>query len=143
MRLWTLHPKYLDRRGLLALWREGLLAQAVLSGKTRGYRHHPQLERFREARDPLAAIGAFLKAVHSEAASRGYSFDYSKILKPNDRARLKASKGQLEYEARHLRKKLKVRDPKCFRLMSLAGKIIPNPVFVVYPGGIEEWERAK
>jgi len=30
MRLWTIHPKYLDRQGLLALWREALLAQKVL-----------------------------------------------------------------------------------------------------------------
>ncbi|HEU5178767.1 MAG TPA: pyrimidine dimer DNA glycosylase/endonuclease V, partial [Burkholderiales bacterium] len=32
MRLWSLHPKYLDARGLVALWREALLAQAVLRG---------------------------------------------------------------------------------------------------------------
>lgn len=69
MRLWTLHPKYLDRQGLLALWREGLLAQAVLAGKTKGYRNHPQLIRFKSARDPLAAIGCYLTIVHREAAS--------------------------------------------------------------------------
>ena len=39
MRLWSLRPKYLDSQGLVALWREGLLAQAVLRGKTRGYRN--------------------------------------------------------------------------------------------------------
>ncbi|WP_245747334.1 pyrimidine dimer DNA glycosylase/endonuclease V [Frateuria terrea] len=47
MHLWTPHPKHLDRQGLLALWREGLLARAVLRGQTRGYRQHPPLERFR------------------------------------------------------------------------------------------------
>ncbi|WP_368086417.1 pyrimidine dimer DNA glycosylase/endonuclease V [Nitrosomonas sp. Nm34] len=26
MRLWSIHPKYLDAKGLLALWREGLQA---------------------------------------------------------------------------------------------------------------------
>ena len=52
MRLWTLHPRYLDARGLVALWREALLAQKVLRGKTRGYRAHPQLQRFREQADP-------------------------------------------------------------------------------------------
>ena len=41
MRLWTLHPQYLDPRGLVALWREALLAQKVLLGRTRGYRAHP------------------------------------------------------------------------------------------------------
>lgn len=143
MRLWSLHPKYLDRQGLLALWREGLLAQKVLLGKTRGYKNHPQLQRFKEQKDPLSAIGSFLKAVHSEAASRGYSFDNSKILKSNARVRLKTTRGQIEYEAKHLLNKLKVRDRKRFRSLSHTDKFIPNPVFVMYPGVIEEWERAK
>ena len=60
MRLWSIHPKYLDRQGLIALWREALLAQAVLSGKTRGYRNHPQLERFRNHPAPLSAISLYL-----------------------------------------------------------------------------------
>ncbi|MGP1680491.1 MAG: pyrimidine dimer DNA glycosylase/endonuclease V [Giesbergeria sp.] len=36
MRLWSLHPQYLDSKALVALRREGLLAQAVLAGLTRG-----------------------------------------------------------------------------------------------------------
>lgn len=143
MRLWSLHPKYLDRQGLLALWREGLLAQAVLAGKTRGYRHHPQLERFRKARDPLAAIGAFLGAVHLEAIARGYHFDYKKILHPSSRVRLYVTQGQVDYEALHLQKKLKIRDPKFSKLLSHAYKIASNPVFIVVPGDIEMWERKK
>src|SRR5690606_41710659 len=79
MRLWSVHPRYLDRQGLLALWREGLLARAVLRGKTRGYRRHPQLERFRAHASPRRAISAYLAAVHAEAAMRGYAFDRSKI----------------------------------------------------------------
>jgi len=38
MRLWTIHPKYLDAKGLVALWRETLLAKHVLEGKTPGYK---------------------------------------------------------------------------------------------------------
>ena len=143
MRLWTLHPKYLDRQGLLALWREGLLAQAVLLGKTRGYRRHPQLERFRRSRDPAAAIGAYLGAVHAEASRRGYSFDRGKIAAPGRRARMKATRGQMEYETEHLLKKLKGRDPKRFGMLSRAGRLLPNPVFAVVPGRIEPWERIK
>lgn len=30
MRLWSIHPCYLDSKGLIALWRESLLAQACL-----------------------------------------------------------------------------------------------------------------
>ena len=43
MRLWSIHPRYLDSMGLVALWREALLAQAVLRGETKGYKFHPQL----------------------------------------------------------------------------------------------------
>ena len=82
MRLWTLHPRYLDSRGLVAAWREALLAAAVLAGRTRGYRRHPQLERFREQRDPQAAIGTFLAGLHAEAVRRGYRFDARKMLAP-------------------------------------------------------------
>lgn len=142
MRLWTLHPKHLDRQGLLALWREGLLAQAVLAGKTKGYRNHPQLARFKRTRAPVAAIGAYLGAVHVEACRRAYSFDRGKIAEPRARTRMKSTRGQMEYETRHLLKKLKSRDPERFRFLSKAGRLSPNPVFAIVPGGIEPWERA-
>jgi len=79
MRLWSLHESLLDSKGLVALWREGLLAQKVLLGLTTGYRFHPQLERFRATRNPVATISAYLWAVVDEARARGYNFDASKI----------------------------------------------------------------
>ena len=109
MRIWSLHPQYLDRQGLLALWREGLLAQAVLLGKTAGYIHHPQLVRFRKHRDPMAAIATYLAAVHDEAARRGYKFNAHKIGNRRTRARIIETRGQLSYEWQHLKKKLSVR----------------------------------
>ena len=75
MRLWTLHPRYLDSQGLVALWREALLARAVLRGRTRGYRHHPQLNRFRGAPNPVTCLNAYLRIVYDESVRRGYSFD--------------------------------------------------------------------
>jgi len=60
MRLWSLHPSYLDPQGLVAVWREGLLAQAVLRGQTTGYTRHPQLARFRGA-GALGAMAAYLR----------------------------------------------------------------------------------
>jgi hypothetical protein len=42
MRVWSLHPQHLDGKALVALWREGLLALAVVQGRSCGYRHHPQ-----------------------------------------------------------------------------------------------------
>ncbi|MFC4554777.1 pyrimidine dimer DNA glycosylase/endonuclease V [Georgenia faecalis] len=139
MRIWSLHPRHLDRQGLTACWREALLAQAVLAGRTRGYRHHPQLERFRACPDPLAAIGAYLGAVAAEAGGRGYSFDVGRI----DRAAqpvplLDVTDGQLAYEWGHLRAKLAVRSPE--RLAALAGAPEPHPLFRVVPGPVAAWE---
>ena len=71
MRLWSLHPKYLDKLGLLGLWRESLLAQKVLLGKTRGYRNHPQLIRFKRTSDPILYIGTYLYYVYLEGKGRG------------------------------------------------------------------------
>lgn len=142
MRLWTLHPRYLDARGLVALWREGLLARKVLHGRTRGYRHHPQLERFRAHADPLLAIDAYLAAVHREAESRGYAFDASKI-DPGARARpLPVTRGQLEHEWLHLLGKLRERDPARYRALSRGATPTAHPLFRVVAGGVSAWERA-
>jgi hypothetical protein len=141
MRLWSLHPRYLDPQGLVALWREALLAQAVLRGETRGYRHHPQLERFRSSSDPLAAISLYLKAVHVEATARGYNFDKAKI-KPN-RATLElpVGEGQLQFEWEHLLAKLKSRNPALFQKWRGTAPLETHPLFVQHPGGIADWER--
>src|SRR5512146_1122488 len=112
MRLWSLHPRFLDARGLVALWREGLLARAVLRGETRGYRHHPQLERFRARRDPVAAIDCYLSRVLDEARERGYHFDATKVAYRRCRHDLVAvESGQLEHEWRLLLDKLHKRSP--------------------------------
>jgi hypothetical protein len=140
VRLWTLHPMYLDARGLVAVWREGLLAQAVLAGRTKGYTRHPQLARFRTAADPLACIGSYLAAVHDEASGRGYRFDRSRIERVSRRARLTATEGQVEYEWRHLRKKLALRDWTWLKTLKGIGKPAPHPLFRVVPGGVEDWE---
>lgn len=122
----------------MALWREGLLAQAVLAGRTRGYTRHPQLERFRDARDPLAAIATYLAHVAREAKSRGYSFDESRLLPARTRARLRVTDGQLRYEMEHLGAKLRRRNPAW---LAEDDSIEPHPVFLVVAGGIATWER--
>lgn len=142
MRLWSLHPKYLDAKGLVALWREGLLAQAVLQGKTHGYRHHPQLVRFRARRSPAAAIAAYLRAVHADAERRGYAFDASRIARARASGRIAVSRGQLDFEWRHLMAKLEARDPA--HRARWAGVRLPraHPLFRVVCGGIAPWEKA-
>lgn len=141
MRLWTLHPKYLDREGLAAVWREGLLAQKVLSGNTRGYKYHPQLIRFRKQRQPLAAIGAYLQAIHDEAASRGYAFDRRKIRRARSVKRIPVQRGQLKFERGHLLAKLKSRDREKYRELRKARRPVPHPLFLLTGGGTEDWER--
>lgn len=141
MRLWSLHPMYLDRQGLVALWRETLLAQAVLRGQTHGYRNHPQLERFRSHPAPLSAISHYQQAIHAEATSRGYTFDKSKIGKASRSATLAVTTGQLEYEWAHLMNKLKARDPALWKKWQGITTPSPHPMFEAHPGPIEPWER--
>lgn len=145
MRLWSIHPKYLDAQGLVALWREGLLAQKVLEGRTKGYRDHPQLDRFKKARDPLTSIGTYLKRVVNEANIRGYSFDESKILtKKKSKARIKVTKGQIQFEFEHLKRKLHSRAPKKFFEIKKIRTIKSHGSFLITSGSaIEPWERAR
>ena len=143
MRLWSLHPKYLDARGLVALWREGLLAQAVLMRKTRGYRHHPQLVRFQEAPSSIGLIAEYLRAVSAEAASRGYRFDTTRISRARCSARLRVTRGQLEYEWAHLVKKLEARDPRWRSRWSGVEQPLAHPLFRVHRGAIAPWERPR
>lgn len=142
MRLWSLHPSLLDRAGLVALWREALLAQKVLLGATKGYRHHPQLDRFRQCSDPLLAIASYLWSVADEAKERGYQFDTSKIAMRRGRVNIPVTNGQLAYELTHLKQKLRHRDPK--RLQKLVSERAPvkvNPTFESEEGPRAPWER--
>ena len=139
MRLWSLHPRYLDAKGLVALWREGLLAQKVLAGETKGYRHHPQLARFLAQRNPSGAIAAYLREVQREAVRRGYHFDATKIGRAS-RMRLTVTRGQLAYELAHLRTKLAERDAEALQRIAGLRKADPHPLFDVVSGEVESWE---
>lgn len=142
MRIWSLHPKYLDAKGLVALWRETLLALKVLQGGTRGYRNHPQLQRFREQPDPVCALAGYLREVRQEALARGYRFDPAKI--PDAEAHpetIPVASGQVDYEWEHLLRKLAKRDPD--RAVRHAAVTAPDvhPLFRVVPGPVAGWER--
>jgi hypothetical protein len=142
MRLWSLHPSHLDARGLVALWREALLAQKVLRGLTKGYRRHPQLARFRAHPSPVAAIAAYLAGVSEEAIRRGYSFDARKIVAGRARTKIPVTRGQLAFERKHLLRKLKLRAPKDYaRERTLETTL--HPSFRAVPGGVAVWERPR
>ncbi|HZV62513.1 MAG TPA: pyrimidine dimer DNA glycosylase/endonuclease V [Methylophilaceae bacterium] len=140
MRIWSLHPQYLDTRGLTALWREALLAQAVLKGQTRGYNNHPQLIRFRETPAPLDWVANYLCSVHGEAKRRGYNFDASKIADCTNVALLTVTEGQLDYEWTHLRNKLQLRAPHLLAHVQSLARPQTHPLFRVVPGGVADWE---
>ena len=141
MRLWTLHPKYLDAQGLVALWREALLARAVLRGATKGYRHHPQLQRFSAHSSPRSAINLYLRGVANEADQRGYKFDRRKIGPARKGVILTATQGQLEYEWAHLLRKLRRRSRNLYMRWRREESPEPHPIFHIVQGTIESWER--
>ena len=142
MRIWSLHPKYFDTRGLVALWREGLLAQAVLKGETKGYVHHPQLRRFREQPLPVGSIAEYLRFVYAEAMNRGYRFAVARISRSRAPAVLKVTRGQIEFEWHHLMEKLRVRDPERHAQLANVKSPKPHPLFRVVPGPVAEWEKS-
>ena len=141
MRLWSLHPRYLDAKGLVACWREGLLARKVLLGRTRGYTNHPQLERFRLQKEPVRFIDAYLKAVCDEADERGYNFDRSKLDASTARTKMQVTSGQIEYEWSHLKEKLRLRDPHRLSSFDKETNPAPHPLFRIVAGEIESWEK--
>ena len=141
VRVWTVHPKYLDPQGLVALWRETLLAQKVLRGETKGYRNHPQLIRFRACPDPLAAIAKYLSIVADEAARRGYCFDREKIAKAGPCHMIQETDGQLAYEWQHLKAKLAKRNTSCYDAIKNIETPDPHPLFTIITGDVRDWEK--
>ncbi|MBS0645441.1 MAG: hypothetical protein JSR97_02460 [Verrucomicrobia bacterium] len=140
MRIWSIHPKYLDTKGLVALWRETLLAKHVLEGKTKGYRNHPQLDRFKLTEKPVDRINQYLATVYNEARTRNYNFDKEKINWNFESSIINVTTGQIQYETKHLLDKLKIRDTEKFESLSKQKKIDQHPLFKIVKGDIEKWE---
>ena len=144
MRLWSLHPRYLDSTGLVALWGEGLLAQAVLRSCTTGYRVHPQLRRLREQASPVAFIGEYLRRVYIETVAKNYGFDDAKVADGPVAGLMDVTRGQLAFEWRHLARKLEARGPGWLEevlLRNEVGRVPPHPLFPVVEGHVASWER--
>lgn len=143
MRIWSIHPSYLDSKGLVALWREALLAKHVLEGKSAGYRNHPQLERFKKSKNPVEAIDQYLSNVYDEAVKRNFNFNEKKFNKPIIPIFLTVSDGQIKYEFGHLLRKLKKRENNLYHKLKGTTNIIPHPMFKISNGKIEKWEIVK
>jgi hypothetical protein len=142
LRIWSLHPRYLDRQALLAGWREALLAKAVLSGLTCGYKNHPQLLRFQQHPDPVKTIDAYLDGLYDEAVLRGYRFDRSKVGPVCAVRTIETTTGQIAYEWAHLAQKVAARSPDWLPKLTCVGVPESHPLFTVVSGPIASWERA-
>jgi hypothetical protein len=140
MRIWSIHPKYLDAKGLVALWRETLLAKKVLNEKTKGYKNHPQLTRFKNSDNPLHCINQYLASVYKESLKRGYHFNKEKYSSQHGSTTLTVTMGQIEYETQHLLKKLKIRDSDRYYRLLNEPIIEAHPLFKIINGDKEEWE---
>lgn len=140
MRIWSLHPKYLDPAGLVALWRETLLAKHVLEDKTKGYKNHPQLIRFKKTSKPTDAINQYLEEVFTEASLRGYNFNPDKFTKEYHPIQITVTNEQLKFEFNHLVNKLKKRNFVLYEKLLQIDTIEPHPLFEVIEGPIEDWE---
>jgi len=143
MRLWSLHPKYLDCKGILALWRESLLAKKVLEGKTKKYKNHPQLERFKKQKKPIRYINTYLYYISKEADKRCYKFNKKLIGKKFTKNKIKVNNKQIKYELNHLKNKLKKRDQLKYKELIKIKKIQINPIFIIKKGPIESWEKIR
>ncbi len=143
MRLWSISPKYLDVKGLVAVWREGLLAQKVLKGETKGYKHHPQLKRFKNVSDSVSAISSYLYYIYLESKKRNYNFNFKKIDPSFEKfsEKIIVTDGQLEYEFKHLKTKLRVRDKVLFNKLANISKVEAHPIFKIENGDICFWEK--
>ncbi len=142
MRLWSIHPKYLDVKGLGGLWREALLARKIFLGEASAYKNHPQLNRFKEVSGPLSAINAYLLYIYKESCSRGYCFDRKRFTGPFRKAKISITKGQILHEISHLKKKLKLRSKEKYHQLLKVKKIEPHPLFRIVHGKRADWEKS-
>ncbi len=140
MRLWSINFKYLDAKGLVALWRETLLAKNALENKTKGYKNHPQLNRFKQTEKPLEAINQYLAEIYEEAKQRNYNFNKNKIDFNFSPIKIPVHDKQIEYEFSHLMKKLKLRDNEKYQNLKEITDFETAEIFTKIKGEIEDWE---
>lgn len=143
MRIWSLHPKYLDTKGLVALWREALLAKHVLEGKTKGYKNHPQLDRFKTSSAPIETINQYLSEIYNEASNRDYNFDKGKVNWNFKTSKLTVTTKQLDHEVNHLLNKLQKREPQKYNELKSKSTFDTHPLFELIEGEVEKWEILK
>ena len=146
MRLWSIHPKYMDTPGLNGLWKEALLAKRVLEGQTKGYKNHPQLNRFKAQDSPQDSIHEYLYWVHKESLNRGFKYNQDKFCRPDETpAKIQVTSGQVLYEFKWFMEKIEKRCPelhdKLCKNIAFLEHIELHPMFELVAGDIEDWEK--
>ena len=89
----------------------------------------------------MSAIAVFLYEVAAEGKRRGYKFDVGKIAgRPRRKQNIAETRGQLNYEWAHLKRKLKRRSRTvAFELCSI-DKPVAHPLFRIVAGEVRKWE---
>ena len=146
MRIWSLHPQYLDQKGLGGQWEEGIIAQNTLFFQEGKYLNYPVLHRVKAHQEPVAWIGMYLNEILKEAnVNRGYNYNDQLIKQLKPTLPMPVTRGQLYYEWTLLQGRLQKRDPVKMSLNDGVdiNNIKANPMFYVIDGDIEDWERVK
>jgi hypothetical protein len=116
-------------------------------GKTKGWKNHPQLIRFKNHNAPIHAIGFYLFIIYNEGCKRGYSYNKSKMFKIVEKvSMINISKEQLAYEFEILKNRVRGRDhTKFLELLEFGKKESypkPHPLFHVIDGKVALWEKS-
>ena len=81
----------------------------------------------------------YKRQVQTEAATREYRFDASKILSERSAEPIPVTRGQLDYEWQHLLAKLRLRDPSMLQQFVDLSQPEAHPLFKCVPGLVAEW----
>lgn len=144
MHIWSLHPKYLDRRELKATWEYGLRALTFLTSSTGPGKFSPELSRFRTQAHPRITLVKYLRCLAEEAARRGIKLDTSLLPRiPNiTTAKIPIDAAQLDYEWQLLIRRQLGRSPRFIRRFTSSPAHDPNPLFYVREGGaVAAWQQ--
>jgi hypothetical protein len=143
MRIWTVHPRYLDVKGFVALWRETLLGMETLKKHVKCQHYipwykHPQLAPFKAQSDPILYISNYLYLVLEESRRRNYNFDGSKldaIPYCENLPLIKASREVLVHEWLVCLGRYRVRSPKWFEEVKDISplEVDPHPLYICEP----------
>lgn len=156
MRLWTIHPKYLDGKRLTSQWKEGIQMMHIWKeigenpepAKRLGYVSHPQVRRLSNllvADSGLISLllHQHLTAVHEESVQRSYSFNKKLIddLAPDckNAPKVYVTMGQVAYEFALMATK----NNEWSQKVAIDPYMLCNPIFQVVSGSIESWEKTK